>query len=198
VSELLLDPIENGLVASALRTGKLHLGAGDTIFEGWTNVDIDPGPGGFSWDLSEPLPLPDASVRYIFSEHFIEHLTHDEGLALMSECRRVLKDDGGVRLSTPDLDLVIKYYEICVKDERRLDDFHQMDWRPATACALINEAMHRWGHQYLYNASEIDLLFRQAGFTRCEPAPHRESKHEALRGLEIRPFWNELIFEAYP
>ena len=181
-----------------MRTGKLHLGAGDNIFEGWTNVDGDPGAGGFSWDLRKRLPLPDASIRYIYSEHFLEHLTRNEGLALMSECRRVVNDDGGIRVSTPDLDTVIKYYEICRNDERRLDDFLDLDWRPATPCALMNEAMHNWGHQYLYNASEIGLLLRQAGFAKCEPAPYRESKHEALRGLETRPFYGELIVEAYP
>ena len=195
---LSLDQAAHPLAASALRTGKLHLGAGPHIFEGWTNIDAYPGPGGFSWDLRNPLPLPDASVRYIYSEHFFEHLTRGEGHALMSECRRVIRDDGAVRISMPDLELVLRYYELCKSDPSRLNDVHKLDWRPATACAMINEAMHHWGHQFLYNASEVELLFQQAGFTRCEPVPYRESKHEALRGLEVRPFLDELIFEAYP
>ena len=33
----------------------------------------------FMWDLRKPLPLPENSVDFIYNEHFLEHLTADEG-----------------------------------------------------------------------------------------------------------------------
>jgi predicted SAM-dependent methyltransferase len=176
---------------SASLTKRLHLGSGRYIFDGWTNVDIDPGIGGICWDLERVLPLPTGSIQFIFTEHFIEHISREQCLALLTECRRVLKRDGVLRASTPNLHFLIQQY-----DEDRLSEWHDVGWRPATACAMVNEGLHNWGHRFLYDESELALLLREAGFTRVDAVKWRESSYEALRDLERRPFHNELIFEA--
>ena len=51
--------------------------------------------------------LPFADVASIYAEHFLEHLALDDGLAFLAECRRVLRPDGILRLSTPNLDWVL-------------------------------------------------------------------------------------------
>ena len=71
-------------------------------------------------------------------------------------------------------------------------------WNPTTRCAMVNEGLRLWGHNFIYDQCELTLLLRQAGFTRIEAATWRESRHEPLRGLEARPFHKELICEAQP
>jgi predicted SAM-dependent methyltransferase len=58
---------------------KLHLGCGDNHLEGWQNHDRDV-------DLTKPLPYESNSVKAIFTEHVIEHLTTHEAVNFIKEC----------------------------------------------------------------------------------------------------------------
>ena len=53
----------------------------------------------------DALPFPDNSFDFVFSEHFFEHLWFDEAVALMEECRRILRPGGVLRTTVPDADL---------------------------------------------------------------------------------------------
>src|SRR5437763_14389901 len=84
---------------------KLHIGAGTSPLAGWTNVDILPYPG-VDAVLDVTRGLPFENVELIFAEHFLEHLSLADALRFIGECRRVLNDDGVLRVSTPNLDWV--------------------------------------------------------------------------------------------
>ena len=59
----------------ALHDVKVHFGSGSRILEGWVNLDAYPADGvDYLMDLRSELPFEDGSVRYIFSEHVVEHL----------------------------------------------------------------------------------------------------------------------------
>ena len=68
-------------------------------------------------NVTDGLPFKDSSVEVIFSSHFIEHLTFEEGINFLRECHRVLRPDGILRISCPDMKLWIdKLYESKDKD----------------------------------------------------------------------------------
>lgn len=67
----------------------LHLGAGTRKLPGFINIDIEPGAD-MQLDLTQSLPWDDRSVDGIFSEHFIEHISHADAIRLLRECRRIL------------------------------------------------------------------------------------------------------------
>lgn len=152
---------------------RLHLGCGSTHLEGWINIDIRPHPG-VDRVLDVRQGLPFADVAYIFAEHFIEHLPFDAATALLRECRRVLRDDGVLRLSTPNLDWVwaSHYKKVMTQEEAVL------------ACFAINRAFRGWGHQFLYNETTLRSLLLDAGFGTVVRRDYGESEHEALRGIE--------------
>jgi SAM-dependent methyltransferase len=154
---------------------RLHIGSGPVAIEGWTNVDVTAYPGvDVVLDVREPWPFAD--VELIFAEHFIEHLTLTEGLSFLRECRRVLRADGVLRLSTPNLDWVwLTHYK--PPAELSLDE-------QLIGCLEINRAFHGWGHQFLYNARTLELTLRAAGFAHVVPRDYGMSEIEALRGLE--------------
>lgn len=71
---------------------RLNLGSGHETRDGWTNLDLVPGPGvDIVFDLetcaTTPLPLADDSVGEIRASHVLEHI--DEILAMMQELHRV-------------------------------------------------------------------------------------------------------------
>src|SRR5450755_314702 len=84
---------------------RLHIGCGTEALSEWVNIDTKPLPGvDRVLDVTQGLPFENVSA--IYAEHFLEHLSLDEGLAFLGECRRALSDGGVLRLSTPNLDWV--------------------------------------------------------------------------------------------
>lgn len=170
---------------------KLHLGCGQIIKPGWENLDLEPGAGGRSVDLTKPLPYPSGTVEAVFSEHFIEHITQEQGKALLRECHRVLIPGKWVRVSTPNLYVLAKDY---LYDNT--SRWQQTGWEPMTPAELLNQGMRFWGHQYLYDARELTRAFHRAGFTNVRLVEWRKSQLDELNELEARTFLDDLIMEA--
>jgi predicted SAM-dependent methyltransferase len=184
------DPRSEGL-ASFTNSKKLHLGCGTNILSGWENIDLD-GPSPVRrWDLTKPLPLQAETISFIFNEHFIEHITRPQGMSLLRECYRLLVPGGVLRISTPSLRKLIEEYLL-----GRTTEWLDVSWHPATPCQLINEGMRSWGHQFVYDAEELLGLLRDCGFAEIVNVEWRQSRHNELRGLECRPFHDEIILEA--
>ena len=154
---------------------RLHIGSGPLALPGWTNVDVAAYDGvDVVLDVREPWPFAEAEL--IFAEHFLEHLTLAEGLAFLRECRRVLGDEGVLRLSTPNLDWVwLTHY----KPPSELSIEEQL-----LGCLEINRAFHGWGHQFLYNPRTLELALEAAGFANVAQREYGQSEVEALRNLE--------------
>ncbi|MDT9598894.1 class I SAM-dependent methyltransferase [Sphingosinicella rhizophila] len=171
---------------------RLHLGSGSRRLEGWANLDID-GYGHLVWDLRKPLPMGTDRARLIYTEHFIEHIPRDDARKLFTHARSVLKSDGILRISTPDLAKIARDYV-----EGKLVQMPHGNWFPATLCQMMNDAMRRWGHVFVYDQPELESLLRECGYTRIERVRWGESDHPELRGLESRPDFDDLIVEARP
>jgi predicted SAM-dependent methyltransferase len=161
---------------------RLHIGCGTEAIAGWVNVDSKELPGvDRVLDVTAGLPFEDASA--IYAEHFIEHLSLDQGLGFLAECRRVLRDDGVMRLSTPNLDWVYRtHYRIgsWSSPEETLFD-----------CLVINRAFHGWGHQFLYNDQTLSAVLRASGFASVRFHRYGESDIEWMRGLERHETWTD-------
>lgn len=169
---------------------KLHLGCGPHIFQGWRNWDLEPGPGGERWDARGGLGLRPGSVDYIFSEHFIEHLTREQGQSLFRECHEALKPGGVLRISTPDLEYIFRCYKT-----GRISDWLPT-WNPKSPAAMVNEGLRLWGHQFVYDFEELREGLLIAGFNSVTKSQWHKSKHKELVNLEVRPNIGDLIVEA--
>jgi predicted SAM-dependent methyltransferase len=151
------------------RDVQLHLGSGPQALPGWINIDNLPYPGvDLVWDLARGIPFRDAKT--IFAEHFIEHLTFAQAEQLVRNCRAALRDDGILRLSTPNLDWVLQ--TSCVSGDALRD------------CFVINRAFHGWGHQFLYNLPALTDLLQRAGFESVRSFGYGQSDTPALAGIE--------------
>lgn len=170
---------------------KLNLGCGPHAMPGWINVDAENHPGITNHDLRYPLPFEDGSAEVIYSEHFIEHLTREEGSFFLMECFRVLRPGGWLRISTPDLKVLAEDYL-----GSRVNRWSDCGWRPLTPARLINEGMRMWGHSYLYDFAELYLVLTAIYFVDIARCGWHESTHPYLRGLEVRPSLGDLIIEA--
>ena len=148
---------------------RLHLGSGPQALPGWINIDNLPYPGvDLVWDLARGIPLREA--KFIFAEHFIEHLSFNQAEQFVRNCRAALRDDGILLLSTPNLDWV---WHTSYASGDALRD-----------CFVINRAFHGWGHQFLYNIAALTNLLHDNGFETVRRFEYGESDTPALSGLE--------------
>jgi predicted SAM-dependent methyltransferase len=169
---------------------KLHVGAGQTSLPGWLNTDRDPDTADAAYlDATHRFPLPDAAVDYVYSEHTIEHLSYDQGVAMLRECHRVLRPGGRIRLATPDLEVMVSLVT------RSDDESRQRYIRWATdeflgahtgyrAAHVINNAFRGWGHKFIYDEETLVAALAEAGFTDGRRQPYGRSEDPELDGLE--------------
>jgi len=173
---------------------KLHLGCGYHHLDGWINIDFIQSPAvDVIWNLGNPIPLDEASCSHVFHEHVLEHFELQRGVDLLSECYRILQPGGVLRVSMPSLESVIAAYQDGTwKDESRRSD-HMPQVR--TGAEYMNVLFRHWGHQWIYDATELSRVLNEVGFTELNQCEINQSDHSAMTGIEHRVD-SHLIIEA--
>ncbi len=155
---------------SGSKLNKLHLGCGQNHKPGWLNVDIFP-PADLTLDLREEFPFPDVSFSLIYSEHFFEHIEYPTTAKLfLSECNRVLKKDGKIRLAVPDT--VWPMMEYCGVSNNGYFNIAKEDWHPdwcTTNIEHINYHFRQDGeHKFAYDFETLEKILLLTGFINIE------------------------------
>jgi predicted SAM-dependent methyltransferase len=95
----------------AARSSLLNLGCGEVFHPAWINVDFRAvSPQVIAHDLHQPLPFADASFTAVYSSHLLEHLSRSFAPVFLTECRRLLKPGGLLRVVVPDLETIARLY----------------------------------------------------------------------------------------
>jgi SAM-dependent methyltransferase len=214
---------------------RVNLGCGPNAPEGWLNVDgswnawltnhrnfrkllntigvVSKDSAGAQWnvkplvhDLTQPLPFKDNSVSVIYGAHVLEHLYLVDAKRLLSECRRVLRPGGVIRLVVPDLRAMVAAYLKCKNGESRPQS------QKSGAADSLNERLgyrspappggnvlfkfyYLWKdfhhHKWMYDSDSLVYYLQQAGFSHvCEKEflqseiPGIEEVEEATRVLD--------------
>ncbi len=90
---------------------RLNCGCGRHVHPDWTNVDFQAQvPGVLVHDLRQGLPFADDHFDCVYCAHMLEHLPRRNVEAFLSQCLRVLKPGGILRLVVPDLEAAARQY----------------------------------------------------------------------------------------
>ncbi|MCC6379813.1 MAG: methyltransferase domain-containing protein [Burkholderiales bacterium] len=164
----------------------VNFGSGPYPLAGWINVDLDPaGRPDVVADLSRTLPFADACADAIFSEDFVAQLEPDALRGFLSECRRMLKPEGTLRVLTPDL---ARFARLFLDEPATLVRF----WTTAvgvplptgTAADVLNLGMKLAG-RWQYDVETFSRVASSAGFD-VAVSRYGESRHPAMRGIDLR------------
>lgn len=146
---------------------RLNFGCGGRPIEGWINID-----GAFNRNadlvisLRGRLPFDSGNVRFIFTEHLIEHFRREEALGFLRECHRILEPEGAIRIVAPDLESMARAY---VEDDREW--FGKAFPYLSDPVAAFNLIFHQGGaHHYIYDSRALQEALRQAGFGNVTPS----------------------------
>ena len=195
VSERYYKPRTRPIIDSYLErhsVPKLHIGAQGHVLEAWLNVDIFTGASDqvAYMDATKKFPFENNSFDYIFSEHMIEHIDHAQGNFMLSECFRVLKPNGKIRIATPDIDrlLLLDLSQGSGKDY--FDDLvrpgfetHGIRIKPDIGYVL-NYIMHNFGHQFVYNRVTLLQIMKDNGFVHLGDYAPGESHDDVFKNIE--------------
>ena len=169
---------------------KLQIGTMFTPFPNWLNTDIEPvASDSVFMDATRPFPIPDATFDYIVCEHMIEHIDQLGSQVMLSECHRILKPGGKIRLTTPDVQVIAG---LCAPkpspEQKKYIDWiigrFMPDVKECRGAFVLNNAFRAWGHQFLYDADTLKLVLTRAGFGNFQDCKPGESGDPNLRGLE--------------
>jgi predicted SAM-dependent methyltransferase len=151
----------------------LQVGCGPHYLKGWLNSDLLDNPRRDIFiDITRPLPFPDASLDAVYAGEVIEHVSEPYGRQFLSEVFRVLKPNGVLRLTTPDLREICRLF----LDEHpgaNIDQFGTV-WKDGdyTRERWTNAQFRAHGHQFIWSFDYLVEAARQAGFQsvlRCPP-----------------------------
>ena len=148
---------------------KLQLGAGSNDPKAWLNTDIESNSNEVYLDATKRYPFPDGSFHYVVSEHVIEHVPWEAGVAMLKECYRVLAPGGKLRVVTPNLAKFVQLLtgstdvdaQQFMAAKLRLHDWPES---PVTGAYIFNRQVREWGHQFLYDSATLRKSLELAGF----------------------------------
>lgn len=145
----------------------LNLACGDNTHPDFINLDYQWRSGiDLCWDITKGIPFKDCSIKGIFIEHCLEHLTYSQCRGVLKEFRRVLKPGGVVRVVVPDAELYLDLYQKHKQGE--LVEFpyvSQQDLHNGmTPMMIVNRVFRDHGHLFAYDAKTLEIMLRNAGF----------------------------------
>ena len=89
----------------------LNIACGRKYHKDWINIDFHADSHDvIKVNLLGGLPFDNNSVDIVYSSHFLEHLSLEDGKYVLNEIYRVLKKDGIIRIVVPDLENVCREY----------------------------------------------------------------------------------------
>jgi hypothetical protein len=199
---------------SSARDLLVNVGCGAEGRVGWVNIDSASAPGvDLVRDCRTAIPLPSASARGIFTEHFLEHLDYyEEAPRFLGACLRVLQPGGILRIIVPDGSKYLTGY--CSGDLEDFAGFSPLveltpgsDLVPysigrdivpfRTKMEVVNFHFRQSGqHRFSYDFDTLARLLEDCGFEAVAQSEFRVSRLPELEIDQAARAQESLVVEA--
>ena len=97
----------------------------------WCNIDlVSHDPNVLEHDLTQGIPFDDGSYDAVYHSHVLEHLEPAEAKKMLTECCRVLRPGGVLRVAVPDLEQITRLYleKLVAAEAGNAEAHHQYEW----------------------------------------------------------------------
>ena len=116
-------------------------------------------------DATKKIPLETNSLECIYTSHMVEHLSRNGVLIFLNEALRILRIDGILRVSVPDLQISINNYLA----EGDANNFMERIYVQAPTIDNLKEKLKLFfsgyrHHQWMYDGQSLSLLMQTSGF----------------------------------
>lgn len=196
---------------------KVNVGCGTTIAEDWVNIDnsfniilsrIPPlkiillkmklinqsiyknwPKNIIKHDVTKGLPFKNCSVDFVYSSHFIEHITREQTIQLIAECYRVLKYNGVMRIVIPDLKKISQsYVQNTIDADTFLESLHII---PNSKNTIYAEKFFPWlftkdKHKWMYDFESLSKILIKVGFEKVTLTDYKQGVVPDIQKLDNR------------
>jgi SAM-dependent methyltransferase len=158
------------------------------------------------------LPFKDESVDFIYTSHFLEHFKKFEAEKIVRDCFRVLKPGGTIRVTVPDLEILIRKYiekdtryfqkifnlmnfnatvsgkkEDLLLGDILMDNFYPAFYRKEAKGVgkLLNKFVRP--HFWMYDYNSLKKLLEDSGFSLVERFDYGKGRVPDLEVLDVFP-----------
>ncbi|MFH1101110.1 MAG: methyltransferase domain-containing protein [Methanobacteriota archaeon] len=156
-----------------------NIGAGMFRHPAWTNIDYysehyKMNPIDINYNILEkkPLPIPDNTARIVYSSHTIEHVTDEAASYLFKETYRILKKNGYLRITAPDINL---HYQSVLHNDLSFWRWHLSQTKKNTPSPTIKQlflssfatqlsSLHQQNDTKQITDTEFDDIFTKNSF----------------------------------
>ena len=104
------------------------------------------------FDLRNGAPFRDESMKYLYTAHFLEHLTKEDAEYFLLDCFRALRSGGLLRVGVPDLDVAMTQFKQGDEEEVLKRFFYNADFRDFSS------------HKYNYNFNTMYRVLAKIGY----------------------------------
>jgi len=140
------------------------------------------------FDFKYGIPVHDNSVSYIYSSHMLEHFYYEDAKIMLLESKRVLKNDGIIRIVVPNLKEFINDY--LKGDKLSLIGIFITRIRLKGKSGSV---FHQ--HKFMYDFDLLSELLKECGFQNITEHTYREGKLPYLDEYEFS-YDHSLFVEA--
>lgn len=163
----------------------VHFGCGTNLIPGYLNIDIadlsdtsvylpinckrdDHKLDYLRHDMRNGIPLDLHNLQGIYSCHFLEHLTKDDGMNFLKQSFDRLEPGGCFRVVVPDFEMWAKAY---VNKDQRFLMWYQRNYlnkwdSVVTECTIFNGMIYNYGHACMYDFQTMRDKLYKIGFAR--------------------------------
>jgi len=169
--------------------------------EGWLNADKFNANADIYLNALRRMPFKVNTFKFIHMEHLLEHIQIDRVPIFLSECLRILKPGGCIRIVVPDLDIYVKkYYEgekeffqpIIEKFKGKIDKNKDRlvnkykYWLVRTPGAVfISRAVRRfYHHNWMYDFETLRVALEEVGFKKATKQQFQESEFDEFKTMD--------------
>lgn len=148
---------------------RIELGAGGRKLDGWVSYDMLPSSD-IQGDINKwGIPFPDESVDEIYSSHVLEHfLFPTEMMPVLTECLRVLKTGGTMKIAVPDSTLYINGY-LAKEFPYHIIEPYPPAFHYRTPIDSINYMAYMAGdHRHMFDLENLLAILTFAGFNHVQ------------------------------
>ncbi len=179
----------------------LNLGCGSNIIEGYINADffkifqfLKKKIHQKQWqlDLRYKLNCQNDTFNGIYSEHTLEHLYPSQVKILLPELHRIIKKNAFIRISVPDIQKYIDYYNN-ITDKI---DIERFNIKYKTGCEAIRNITQNYYHCSVWDFEELKKYLETAGFRNVKKMKFNESNDNNLTIDTKERKWETLYIEA--
>ena len=162
------------------------------------NASLEWTPNVIAVNLRRWLPFGSGTVECVYASHVFEHLYEDEARGLLTECHRILKPQGMIRLVVPDLLSIVHQYlssatrpqtaDVSQLPADRLNE--HLNLRPRSVAQgnvlfrLYSASTEFHRHKWMYDAESLVERVQSAGFSSVERHEFLDSRIPGIHEIE--------------